>query len=189
MQLVHEEYSVKIPRPRHLQILIRLNALNAVTLNAIALGFTVEGLCHDDTISPFNAEGPKPPGTDISFSSSTESLRPTTLQVSVRHHPWLDLFPFPKMRDNIIKGIEAGLFDEDELCADLLEVEDLNQDEKASLLVWGQSWDFRAWEASVAFLKKWGWLIRESPELLEATNQWRMRRGEKPLRFPVEEVP
>ena len=188
MQRVYEEYSIKAPRPKHLHVLIRLNALNAVTLNAIAIGFAVDGLCHDDTISPFSMEGPGLPNTPDSHQvlSCPRSLHPTALQRAVPHHPWIDLFPFPKMRDNILQGIAAGFLDEDELCHDLLEVEEANQEETPALLIWGQSWDAEGWEASVAFLKKWGWLARGSPELLKATNQWRTARGEKPLAFPAE---
>lgn len=188
MQRVYEEYTIKAPRPNHLQVLIRLNALNAVTLNAIAMGFVVEGLCHDDTISPFSMEGPRLPdsGQSWELSQCPKSLHPTTLQRTVSHHPWIDLFPFPAFRDNIIQGMTAGFLDEDDLCRDLLEVEEATQDETEALLIWGESWDANAWEASIGFLKKWGWLVRGSPELLKATNIWRTKRGEKPLQFPLE---
>jgi len=87
------------------------------------------------------------------------------------------------MRDNMLNGIVAGIFDEDELCADLLNVEDNREDEKPSLIVWGSPWDPQGWEASVAFLRKWGWLINGCLEVLEATNVWRQKRGEKQLSF------
>ena len=34
---------------------------------------------------------------------------------------------------------------------------------------------------SEGFLRKWGWLLNGLPELLEATNRWRVERGEEPF--------
>ncbi|KAK7418629.1 hypothetical protein QQX98_003818 [Neonectria punicea] len=183
MRKFYLEYSLNAPRPTYLPCLIRLNVLNAMSQNALALGFPVEGLCHDDTISPFSLPAPRLPGQSIPPPSCSESLRPTPVQLAVKHHPWFDLFPFPRMRDNMLKGFEAGTYDEDELCFDLLHVDSAVEEEKPALIVWGQSWDLRSWEASVAFLKKWGWLIQGCPEIIESTNYWRERRGEKKLVF------
>jgi hypothetical protein len=34
---------------------------------------------------------------------------------------------------------------------------------------------------SVPFLRKWGWLVRDCPEIFEGTNYWRGMRGERQL--------
>jgi hypothetical protein len=94
------------------------------------------------------------------------------------HHPWLDFFPFPKMRDCLIMA--AHLFDDEELCHDLMAFWD-TRNTNATLIVWGQSWDPWNWEVTEEFAAKWGWLLRGSPELLVSTNYWRKRRGEAPV--------
>ncbi|KAF3360540.1 hypothetical protein VdG1_01500 [Verticillium dahliae VDG1] len=77
--------------------------------------------------------------------------------------------------------------DEDELCSDLLNVEDTNWSdvEKPSLILWGEPWDIKGWEASAAFLRKWGWITQGCPELIEGTNYWRRIRGEQGIVFDV----
>lgn len=179
-QEAYRDYSLRTPRPSHLQLLIRLNALNAAARNAMALGFSVEGLCCDWIVSPFNQQGPCHPM--LARSPLPEALRPTEMQATVVHHPWIDLFPIPQMRDNILCGASAGDFDEDELCADILSIEN-GQTSPATLIVWGESWDVRGWEATIPFLRKWGWLLRGCPEILESTNYWRQKRGERKLEF------
>ncbi|RYP79005.1 hypothetical protein DL769_003078 [Monosporascus sp. CRB-8-3] len=114
-----------------------------------------------------------------------DNLCPTALQRTVRHHPSVDLFPVPRMRDNLFNGVAAGLFDEDELCVDLMDVDDKADSDKPCPYRLGESWDFRNWEASVPFLRKWGRLINGCPEILEATNYWREKRGERKLLLNV----
>ncbi|KAF4957223.1 hypothetical protein FGADI_3288 [Fusarium gaditjirri] len=48
----------------------------------------------------------------------------------------LDLFPFPKFHDNVLRGMPEFLFDDDKLCDDLLGVEGAGVGEQPSLLVW-----------------------------------------------------
>ncbi|KAH7353189.1 hypothetical protein B0T11DRAFT_286405 [Plectosphaerella cucumerina] len=181
----YQGWALNAPRPSQLQFLIRLNVLDALARNALAIGFPVEGLCADHFDSPFTCQGPGPNPESESdvFTGSLQSLAPTVLQRTVRHHPWIDLFPLPRFRDNILLALEAGVIDEDELCGDLLNVEDANRstDTKPSLLVWGEPSDARGWEASITFLRKWAWLAQGCPELVEGTNHWRTKRGEKRL--------
>lgn len=176
------DYNHGAPRLDHLNILIRLNVLNAIMRNAALVGFTFEGLCCPDLLSPFNEHRPDRLNADPRSPHYPAWLRPTVLQISVRHHPWIDLIPFPRMRDNILLEGEAGLLDQKALGIDVLNVQD-NSCNPASLIVWGDAWDPRAWEASVPFLQKWGRLARNCPELLEATNSWRQKRGETKIAF------
>ena len=175
----YEDYSLKAPKPSYLQALIRLNVLNAVSRNALALGIPVEGLCHDDMISPFNLPGPQLPTSPVMLGSSPKNLLATMLQTNAVHHPWIDLFPWPRVRDNILSALAINLFDEDELCCDILEI----RNDEAGLIVWGEAWDVQSWEASEFFLRKWGYLTRGCPEILEATNYWREKRGARKLPF------
>lgn len=67
--------------------------------------------------------------------------KPTTTTASTRPDPSSCpyLFPRPRMRENILHGIVAGLLDEDELCADLVSVDNGRLGEKSSLIIWGSS--------------------------------------------------
>ncbi|CRK23280.1 hypothetical protein BN1708_013652 [Verticillium longisporum] len=179
-----QDYSLNAPRPSQLQLLIRLNVLDGLARNAEALGFPVKGLCADEFISPFNYQDGHRPSSQ---PSHPESLSPTAPQRTVRHHPWVDLFPLARLRDNILRGLDSGTIDEDELCSDLLNVEDTNWSDvkKPSLILWGEPWDIKGWEASAAFLRKWGWITQGCPELIEGTDYWRRIRGEQGIVFDV----
>ncbi|KAG0644915.1 Radicicol biosynthesis cluster regulator [Hyphodiscus hymeniophilus] len=115
-------------------------------------------------------------GSKIWDSSLPENFRPTVLQHTVEHHPWIDLFPIPTMRDNLLRA--GAAYDNAEICLDIVEVGEKPK-EKAGLIVWGEPWDVYAWGASPAFLRKWGWSVEGCYDLLKSTNHWRMERGEK----------
>ncbi|KAF5676633.1 hypothetical protein FHETE_2129 [Fusarium heterosporum] len=185
MQLVHMQYSLNNHRPALLPSLIRLNAVNAVSSNALHIGIPLEGLCCDDLISPWNAPGPAPTPGALIRTSCPESLRPTKLQIEIEHHPWVDLLPIPRLRDNMLRGYTSGAIDEDELCIDLLGLTSSQGLEDAYLIVWGEAHDASSWEVSVGFLKKWGWLLKGCPELVESTNRWRQQRGEPKLDIEI----
>lgn len=185
LRRAYEDYSLGALRPSNLAVLIRLNALNAVARNAVLMGFPAEGLCRDDFESPYTEAGPRLPQSQIPAPACPKMLMPTALQRTVQHHPWLDLLPFPAFRDNMLRALDAGIFDDDELCEDVLNVGSEDLGEKPALIVWGESSDSGAWEANVPFLRKWGWLLRGCAELIEATNYWREKRGEKRLRLDV----
>ncbi|KAL2836872.1 hypothetical protein BJY01DRAFT_238087 [Aspergillus pseudoustus] len=75
-------------------------------------GMTVEWVCEDNTVSIFSLFRPH-----LSEDSIPQSSRPTLLQRAVPHHPWLDILPFPPMRDNLVRA--GNSLDDDELCLDL----------------------------------------------------------------------
>ncbi|KAL3468790.1 hypothetical protein BJX99DRAFT_265810 [Aspergillus californicus] len=173
---VRESYLRGSPQVEHLMGLQRLNVHRAIHDNILAIGMTVDWMAADDAVSIFNVT--QPLGRAFNEESIPVSLRPTEIQRAIPHHPWLDFFPFPVMRDYMITA--AHLFDDDELCHDLMAFWD-TRNSGATLLVWGQPWDPRNWEVTEGFLRKWGWLLRGSPELVVSTNYWRRRRGEMPL--------
>jgi hypothetical protein len=168
-----EKYLSGSPEIDHLLSLSRINVLRAAYENVIALGMSAEWLCADEAVSVFSQSCAGVREIDV-----PQSLRPTSLQRRVPHHPWLDVFPFPQMRDNMILAGDA--LDDDELCHDLVCFWD-TRDSRATLLVWGAPWDPQNWEASEAFAIKWHWVLRGCPDLLVSTNKWRRKRGEKPL--------
>ncbi|KAL6412937.1 hypothetical protein AUP68_02431 [Ilyonectria robusta] len=144
-QRVYQDYSSGLPQPGYLHVLIRLNVLNALAQNAALLEFRFKGLCFPELVSPFNQHGPSSVHTFIPSQAYPSWLQPTALQMTVRHHPWIDLIPIPRMRDNILCALEAGFLDNKELGIDILGVEDI-QGDTASLIIWGEPWDPRGWE-------------------------------------------
>jgi hypothetical protein len=101
----------------------------------------------------------------------------------VLHSDWIDLFPCPEGRDRLIRAV--GTFDEDELWADCIGglYEGFPDDElkRRGIIAWSPPWEITGWEMSEGFLRKWGWLFKGLPGALEATNRWRMERGEEPF--------
>lgn len=178
----YTSYMQGTPALSHLSLLVKFNLSSALERNAEILGFTSE--YHDwNAISPFNKQGP---ALGLTSSQRTiewpTNLQPTQLQTTIEHHPWVDLFPWPRLRDNLLQAFEhPEICDEDELCHDICEYNDL--DGQSMLIVWGSPWDPRSWEFGPKFLRKWGWLLSGCGEILEATNYWRLKRGEKPLTF------
>jgi hypothetical protein len=177
IQQAYQEYVSKTPRPSSLHLLVQINVLKAVRHNAALLGFgETPGICSCDEISHFNRYGPY-------INSEMDlpiHLRPTPIQMAIEHHPWIDWWPMPKMRENMLRYLDDD--QEDDLCADICEVRDTGE-EKAALFIWGDPSDPRSWEASLPFLKKWGFLLQGCDEVLEATNHWRAKRGERLLIF------
>ncbi|KAH6972836.1 hypothetical protein BKA56DRAFT_592894 [Ilyonectria sp. MPI-CAGE-AT-0026] len=172
------------PKPSFLQTLIRINALNAIVQNAKKIGIPVDALCRDEAISPFSQTGPLLPAPTAPLPSCPEVLHPTQLQKTVFHHPWIDVLPLLQLRDNLLKPLSVEGFDEDERCLEVFHPADhFPMEEQLALIIWGDGDNIRCWEASIAFLRKWGWLLRGCPELLESTNAWRMQRGEKTLKL------
>lgn len=173
----YTEYMLHAPRPAALHIVVQLNVLHALMQNASMLNITPSSLCIYDALSPFNHTGPSGPSTNL-----PPSLRPTPLQTSIRHRPWIDLFPLPELRNVILRLSWTDL--EADISKDLLDVEEADG-LKPNLVVWGDATDPRAWEATVPFLRKWGWLVRGCEGLIESTNFWRERRGDRRLVFEV----
>ncbi|KPM39354.1 hypothetical protein AK830_g7206 [Neonectria ditissima] len=171
----YEDYVLGCPQPWYLPTLIQVNVFNALVRNGFAMGFS-DKWQEENVLSPFTRKGPE----QFSIESCPPNLQPTALQRTVPHHPWIDLFPIPQMRDNILRVY--GHLNLDELCDDLLDVKP-GLDGKPTLLVWGDPSDPSGWEASPDFLRKYGWMLWGCREIFQATNYWRQRRGEKTIVF------
>ena len=166
-------YARNSPTIDHLVSLSKLNIQRAIIENIHSIGMTMEWTNRDENISIFNMPTPQLPDHLI-----PPSLRPTQCQRRIPHHPWLDFFPFPNMRDNLIAV--QDIIDDDDLCHDLMAFWD-TRNTGATLLVWGPSWEPENWEVTPAFLQKWGYLLIGCEDLMRSTNRWRSKRGEKPL--------
>ncbi|KAF2842176.1 hypothetical protein M501DRAFT_928082 [Patellaria atrata CBS 101060] len=163
------------PRMELLLTLVQFNVVRALLANNTTLGFGLDW-CDCDAISPFNSTLRSQ--TRFSYPSS---LRPTPLQRTVAHHPWVDFVPIPALRDNILRQGED--YDDWDLCTDLVEIVNTPSD-RMGLVVWGEPSDPREWEMTESFLRKWTWVVRGCEGLFRSTNYWRRLRGEKPLVDP-----
>ncbi len=87
------------------------------------------------------------------YLSLPEALQPTPLQLVTSHKRWIDRFPFPRLRDNLI--LLNGLVDLEDFVRDLFGM--------ASLLLRSDlrraTWDSTAWTMGTGFAKKWGYLF------------------------------
>ncbi|KAK4501625.1 hypothetical protein PRZ48_007434 [Zasmidium cellare] len=79
------------------------------------------------------------------------SLQPTPLQLTTPHLPWIDRFPFPRMRDNMI--ILRDVINLDPFCGELFSG-------NSFYLEHGKpSWDPKNWRIDSEFSTKWGFLL------------------------------
>ncbi|KAL4929871.1 DUF3425 domain-containing protein [Aspergillus undulatus] len=167
-----ESYVLGSPSADHLLTLCKVNVFRAFMSNMQTLGMSAgPEWMEDEALSPFSTSLPG----YVAEDSLPVSLRPTKLQTGRLHHPWLDFFPFPRIRDNLIN---AGDFDDHPLCLDIMGFWNVTE-EACGLLVWGEPHEPQNWEVSENFLRRWPWVVAGCPELLESTNRWRASRGEK----------
>ncbi|KAJ0117002.1 hypothetical protein J7T55_003417 [Diaporthe amygdali] len=176
-------YKTADPCADHRLKLIQLNVVNGFTRNAAALGFKFDWLICE-CISPFGRDARDHKLGTPSTISLPGSLMPTSMQLRTRHHPWLDLFPLPKMRDNLLLATNVISAEDEQLLFDDIMESGGGRSEWAGLVVWGEPWDPRSWEISVPFLQRWGWLLRGCPEIITSTNYWRSQRDESPIEKP-----
>ncbi|CAG9993165.1 unnamed protein product [Clonostachys byssicola] len=137
------------------------------------------------------------------------SVRPTTLQSSKDHATWIDIIPFPVMRDTLIRyeaeydQVEFG----NDLVGDLVDFANVYQlqrpkrprllankasrsiDEtgtvtsgtRTGMIVWGEPHCPENWEVTLGFMQKWPWALVGCQALVDSSNRWRALRGEEPL--------
>ncbi|GFF25376.1 hypothetical protein IFM61606_09427 [Aspergillus udagawae] len=142
------------------------------------------------------------------------SLLPTPLQMSSFHSNWIDMFPFPEIRDNLIRW--EAYFDPLELLRDLVgeavndnqslthsprrlgpnvgqiliqgDYDDTVTSGRNGLIVWGEPHMKESWEVTPGFLKKWPWVVEGCEELVKFSNYWRAIRGEEPMQLIVTSI-
>ncbi|WZH49894.1 uncharacterized protein QYS62_011115 [Fusarium acuminatum] len=128
------------------------------------------------------------------------SLKPTQLQMNSPHPSWMDVLPFPDLRDNLIR--KQLTFNHVELLEDLVgdyvhvmppaipqasvlsSTQGENQyhaREEIGLILWGEPHLKESWEMTFNFWRKWSHVTGECKELVRCSNSWRLSRGEHPL--------
>ncbi|OQE40819.1 hypothetical protein PENCOP_c005G01161 [Penicillium coprophilum] len=143
--------------------------IRAMLVNASLMGLTIE-LLEEDLASQFNLVGP-------STLHLPPSLYPSQKQRKIIHHPWIDLIPMLSLREALLARTDE--IDEDEICCDFYQARDSSQE--VGLRVWGEAWDPSAYEASETLIRKWSWIPKDCPDIIESSNYWRIQRGEKPM--------
>ncbi|KAK9384136.1 hypothetical protein V1515DRAFT_487942 [Lipomyces mesembrius] len=177
--LVHAEFATGSPCTDLLLGLTRLNLVRAMYANMDILGYTASEI-EDDAQSLFSMVGPR--GAEYYEAMLPPPLRPTVIQCTVPHHPWIDIIPIPRMRDNMILAGES--IDDEQLCHDLC---GKRTGVGSGIIVWKVAWDPAGWEVTETFMQLWGWAVQDCWDLFRSTNAWRISRGEKPLfRLPPE---
>ncbi|KAM0428865.1 hypothetical protein ACHAPT_006665 [Fusarium lateritium] len=137
-------------------LLTSLTTVAALSSNAALLHIP----CEVVSISIFNP----------SHGSLPSTLIPTELQKTIPHPPFVDVIPFPGVRDRLLRSL--AVIDLEKLTVDLT---------GGAFKVWGSvPWDGTSWEVSEEFAKKWWFLVDE--QLLRATNFWRRQRLEPNIR-------
>ena len=167
------------------------------------VGITEEMICAEKSLSPFfwpTAESADDMVKAYAIHTSQEifkilkpDLRPSSEQITIRHHPYIDILPFPTLRSNLIAHQEE--IDEDEFFHDMLNglvcwggagVGKKDREESTGYASTGTPWDVRSWEARTWFLKKyWNLLGGEDGELVRQSEWWRNIRGDDMLDMEV----
>lgn len=140
------------------------NIFNASILNGIILSFDSLNMIDEDAISPFNDK------QIIISPNLPKDLEPTPLQLTVPHHPYIDIVPFAGFREKVLRFLD--LIDEDDLCHMMY----------TDWGVWGnRPWDKTSWEVGQKFSEKYWFLMDE--DMIRASNFWRSQKGLKPLKI------
>jgi hypothetical protein len=112
------------------------------------------------------------------LESLKPDLRPISEQMTIPHHPYLDLIPFPSFRKRALTAIASNRlqFGEDELCFDLMNggIQYLAAYSRTSLHGRGEgaAWDSHSWKASLWFLQKWAFLLEGPEDPMYRTSLW-----------------
>lgn len=106
-------------------------------------------------------------------------LRPTREQLTIPHHPYLDIIPWPSFRSQAIiaSSMNPPLIDKSDLCLDLLS-DGIYCHSVGRISLHGRGdgmpWDMRSWEAKPWFLKKW-WFLASGLDIQQTSLWWRLQ--------------
>ncbi|MCO5585396.1 hypothetical protein L7F22_039329 [Adiantum nelumboides] len=118
------------------------------------------------------------PDSGWTWENISENMRPTDIQLSIEHHPYIDVaFPWKSMRDKIIL-LSGILFEPENLCISAMYGNPSTGEQ--TFKIWGDDpSNEMTWEISEFFVHQWWFLIDKT--ILRQTNWWRRQRGEKPI--------
>jgi len=179
--LDYNNYLLGSPRTDLLLPLIQFSFTRALLDNMALLNLS-PGQMDGDALSPFSTPIPHQQQLVPEPSTLPATLRPTAVQLTMPHHPWLDLLPSPQMRDNLIRAQDG--YDAEVLCEGMKGTGSAYAG-RTGIIVWTRSWDPEGWEVTEPFVREWGWTLKGCEDLMRATDRWRAERGEQAL-FGVE---
>lgn len=112
-------------------------------------------------------------GTGFNIGALTctlpQAIVPTAQQQIVPHLPYIDMLPWPSLRDRLLNSIMT--INETEFVMDMA---------SGDLKIWGSMpWDPMGWEFGPDLARKWWFLMDDG--IMHTTNFWRGQRGEAPL--------
>ncbi|CAH0053840.1 unnamed protein product, partial [Clonostachys solani] len=209
------------PLQDHLLHLIHFNVLRAVFrikfILASSTAFCIGGNAFGTEPQLVTIDDAHPSRATLVLTAQDEanglplSVRPTPLQSSKDHATWIDIIPFPAMRDTLIRydaeydQVEFG----NDLVGDLVDFANVYQLQRpkqpripanksslpineagagtgtvatrTGLIVWGEPHCPENWEVTLGFMQKWPWALAGCQPLLDSSNRWRALRGEEPL--------
>ena len=165
------------------------------------VGITEEMLCADNSLSPFFQSSTESADDMVKantictaqrvFKTLKPDLRPSSEQITVEHHPYIDILPFPTLRKNLI--IQQEEIDRDEFFHDVLTglvcwggagIGRKDREASTGYASTGTPWDVRSWEAKAWFLRKyWTLLGGEDGELVRQSEWWRSMRDDDTLKM------
>lgn len=172
--------------PKQTITMVQMSTVEAYLSILTAIGFTIQEMKDKTAHTKFYHPQALATGNFDEVIASSQhiprDLRPTAAQVMCPHPAWIDLLPFPTLRDGIILRMLS-----DPLLANSQELED-DLFMRNGIFCWrssekggsGQPWDMRSWEAEPWFLQKWQALLGgENNELWKQTQWWRAARGKE----------
>jgi hypothetical protein len=118
-----------------------------------------------------------------------QTLTPVELQYQVSHDPIIDTIPHARLRFNLLRAIATHQIDATDFSKSIRASGALENHNgnwlRGGLVVWSAADQAINWELSEPFVRRWFLLLQGCEDLLQATNVWRGRRGERlfPLTF------
>ncbi|EPS38041.1 hypothetical protein H072_8271 [Dactylellina haptotyla CBS 200.50] len=141
----------------------------------------------------FTATSPFYGSTSIQHHELPADIRPTATQLTVPHHPMLDLLPWPKVRDRLITTFNMDqsmwpVYESERL--DLLrliyDMENSEEDGCEGVRVNGtNAFDGSGWEVGQKFFTIWWWALDR--DVIGRSNYWRSQRGDPKLTLGSDE--
>ena len=140
--------------------------------------------CNGQDLWSLNCPSPFNTGSATPSDQLPEAWRPTPLQLSVQHHPVIDLLPWPAVRDRILAiltlpdsarppSAQGGVLAMVNLVYDL-------EDSAEGVRIYGaQPCDAGSWEVGQVLFERWWFLFDR--DIIATSNRWRQLRGAPPL--------
>ncbi|EEQ30949.1 hypothetical protein McanMca71_003502 [Microsporum canis] len=195
IRILRFERSAADPYANNLR-LEQLCTLSAIHDLGLHVGISEAAVCADESLSPFFRPIMESTDDTDKESAITEvkqmykvlkpDLRPNCEQITIQHHPYIDILPFPTLRKNLIT--HQAEVDEDEFFFDMLSglvcwggagIGRKDRDSSTGYASTGTPWDVRSWEAKAWFQQKyWSLLGGEDGELVRQSEWWCSIRGD-----------